>query len=123
MQNPGRHQRLHKRTDRVLSKQDQSKARLCFLYTWPYSSHSIQDREAHLQTLTIELTHIFNHLKKCMVDKDILKVNQEILGPSEADKTQQYTCLFDYISDQDIIDLQRQADDEIGEIEVSKIHA
>lgn len=58
-----------------------------------------------------------------MVDKDILKVNQEILGPSEADKTQQYTCLFDYISDQDIIDLQRQADDEIGEIEVGQIHA
>ncbi|KAF1797554.1 autophagy-related protein 17 [Mucor lusitanicus] len=79
--------------------------------------NKIKDREAHLQTLTIELTQIFNHLKKCMVDKDILKVNQEILGPSEADETQQYTCLFDYISDQDIIDLQRQADDEIGEIE------
>jgi len=31
--------------------------------------------------------------------------------------------LFDYISDQDIIDLQRQADDEIGEIEVGQIHA
>lgn len=85
-----------------------------------HNSHTLllQDREAHLQTLTIELTQIFNHLKKCMVDKDILKVNHEILGPSEADETQQYTCLFDYISDQDIIDLQRQADDEIGEIEV-----
>ncbi|KAG2194590.1 hypothetical protein INT46_008546 [Mucor plumbeus] len=75
------------------------------------------DREAHLQTLTIELTQIFNLLKKCAIDKDILKVNQEILGRVEADETQEYTCLFDYISDQDIIDLQRQADDEIGEIE------
>jgi hypothetical protein len=28
------------------------------------------------------------------------------------------TTLFDYISDQEIIELQRQADDEIGEIEV-----
>ncbi|KAI8636260.1 autophagy-related protein 17 [Parasitella parasitica] len=77
----------------------------------------IKDREAHLQTLTIELTQIFNLLKKCMVDKDILKVNQEILGQAEAEETHEYTCLFDYISDQDIIDLQRQADDEIGEIE------
>lgn len=73
--------------------------------------------------MTIELTQIFNLLKKCTIDKDILKVNQEILGRVEADETQEYTCLFDYISDQDIIDLQRQADDEIGEIEVSKIHA
>lgn len=75
-----------------------------------------------MQTLTIELTQIFNLLKKCAIDKDILKVNQEILGRVEADETQEYTCLFDYISDQDIIDLQRQADDEIGEIEVGRIH-
>ncbi|CEP10021.1 hypothetical protein [Parasitella parasitica] len=79
--------------------------------------NKIKDREAHLQTLTIELTQIFNLLKKCMVDRDILKVNQEILKQAEAEETHEYTCLFDYISDQDIIDLQRQADDEIGEIE------
>jgi hypothetical protein len=45
-------------------------------------------------------------------------VNSERFG---SDQTQDYTCLFDYISDQEIIELQRQADDEISYIEV-KIH-
>lgn len=51
-------------------------------------------------------------LKNCVIDKDILKVNQERGG------NQNEVTLFDYISDQEIIELQRQADDEIGEIEV-----
>lgn len=49
-----------------------------------------------------------------MIDKDILKVNAERGG------TQNEVTLFDYISDQEIIELQRQADDEIGEIEVNR---
>lgn len=48
-----------------------------------------------------------------MIDKDILKVNQE------RGENQTVVTLFDYISDQEIIELQRQADDEIGEIEVN----
>jgi hypothetical protein len=50
-----------------------------------------------------------------MVDKDILKVNQERGGNQKGNET----TLFDYISDQEIIELQRQADDQIGEIEAS----
>lgn len=64
--------------------------------------------------MTIELTTIFDLLKKCTIDKDILKVNAERFGSEQQD----YTCLFDYISDQEIIELQRQADDEISYIEV-----
>ncbi|KAG2208313.1 hypothetical protein INT47_006169 [Mucor saturninus] len=71
----------------------------------------IKDRESKLQSLTIELTTIFQLLKNCVIDKDILKVNAERGG------TQNEVTLFDYISDQEIIELQRQADDEIGEIE------
>lgn len=52
-------------------------------------------------------------LKQAKIDPDILQVNQERLGSTE----EQYHTLFDYISDQEIIELQRQADDEIGEIE------
>ncbi|KAI9252700.1 autophagy-related protein 17 [Helicostylum pulchrum] len=72
----------------------------------------IKDRETRLQSLTIELTNIFNLLKECTIDKDILKVNEERGGKSQNEVT-----LFDYISDQEIIELQRLADDEIGEIE------
>jgi hypothetical protein len=61
--------------------------------------------------LTIELTHIFNLLKQAKIDPDILRVNQERLGSTE------FHTLFDYISDQEIIELQQQADDQIGEIE------
>ncbi|KAG2228815.1 hypothetical protein INT48_006019, partial [Thamnidium elegans] len=75
----------------------------------------IKDRETRLQSLTIELTNIFNLLKECTIDKDILKVNEERGGESQNEVT-----LFDYISDQEIIELQRLADDEIGEIEASK---
>ncbi|GAA5811553.1 hypothetical protein MFLAVUS_004991 [Mucor flavus] len=68
----------------------------------------IKDRETMLQSLTIELTNIFNLLKECTIDKDILKVNEERGGKSQNEVT-----LFDYISDQEIIELQRLADDEI----------
>lgn len=64
----------------------------------------------------MELTHIFNLLKQAKIDTDILQVNQERLGSTDAEQ-QQYHTLFDYISDQEIIELQQQADDEIGEIE------
>lgn len=74
-----------------------------------------QDRETRLQSLTIELTNIFNLLKECTIDKDILKVNEERGGKSQNEVT-----LFDYISDQEIIELQRLADDEIGEIEAKQ---
>ncbi|KAI8368929.1 autophagy-related protein 17 [Blakeslea trispora] len=73
----------------------------------------VKEHEARLQSLTIELTNVFDLLKQCKVDPDILRVNQE----REPSTQQQYSCLFDYISDQEIIELQRQADDEIGEIE------
>ncbi|KAI9482981.1 MAG: autophagy-related protein 17 [Benjaminiella poitrasii] len=78
-------------------------------------NNRIKERESHLQTLTLELTNIFNLLKKRKIDKDILQVNKERMTGEE--NQQGYTCLFDYISDQGIIELQRQADDEIGEIE------
>lgn len=54
-------------------------------------------------------------LKECTIDKDILKVNEERGGKSQNEVT-----LFDYISDQEIIELQRLADDEIGEIEAKQ---
>ncbi|KAI8068132.1 autophagy-related protein 17 [Gilbertella persicaria] len=74
----------------------------------------IKERESHLQALTMELTTIFNLLKQCTIDPDILRVNQE-----RAKDPQQYSCLFDYISDQEIIELQQQADDEIGDMETA----
>lgn len=69
-----------------------------------------------MQSLTIELTTIFNLLKQRTIDKDILRVNRE-RDPGTNDMGEQVT-LFDYISDEAIIELQRQADDEIGEMEV-----
>ncbi|KAI8365892.1 autophagy-related protein 17 [Choanephora cucurbitarum] len=74
----------------------------------------VKEHEAKLQSLTIELTNVFDLLKQCEVDPDILRVNEERKPTIDQ---QQYSCLFDYISDQEIIELQRQADDEIGEIE------
>lgn len=71
--------------------------------------------------MTIELTNIFNLLKKCAIDADILQVNKEraiAAGEKIEEDREKITTLFDYISDQEIIELQRQADDEIGEIEV-----
>ncbi|KAI7907717.1 autophagy-related protein 17 [Cokeromyces recurvatus] len=75
----------------------------------------IKEHETHLQTLTLELTNVFNLLKKRKIDKDILQVNKERMNDSQSQH--EYKSLFDYISDQGIIELQRQADDEIGEIE------
>lgn len=72
-----------------------------------------QDHETKLQTLSIELATIFDLLKQCTVDADIVSVNNEHDRKMESPVT-----LFDYISDQAIIELQRQADDEIGDIEV-----
>lgn len=62
------------------------------------------------------MTNIFNLLKTCTVDKDILKVNEE-RGARVQKGNNETVTLFDYISDQEIIELQRQADDQIGEIE------
>lgn len=50
------------------------------------------------------------------MDKDILKVNEE-RGAEVQKGNNETVTLFDYISDQEIIELQRQADDQIGEIE------
>ncbi|KAI8877324.1 hypothetical protein K501DRAFT_288447 [Backusella circina FSU 941] len=72
----------------------------------------IKDHETKLQTLSIELANIFDLLRQCTVDTDIVSLN------NEHDKTMvSPVTLFDYISDQAIIELQRQADDEIGDIE------
>lgn len=66
--------------------------------------------------MTAELTQIFNLLKQQKIDQDILRVNQERgQGDGRLDKR---VTLFDHISDEAIIELQRQADDEIGEMEV-----
>lgn len=78
--------------------------------------NGIKSHEAKFQTLTIDLTNIFNLLKTCTVDKDILKVNEE-RGAEVQKGNNETVTLFDYISDQEIIELQRQADDQIGEIE------
>ncbi|ORE09366.1 hypothetical protein BCV72DRAFT_302785 [Rhizopus microsporus var. microsporus] len=78
--------------------------------------NNLQERESTLQSLTIELTTIFNLLKQRTIDKDILRVNRE-RDPGTNDMGEQVT-LFDYISDEAIIELQRQADDEIGEMEI-----
>ncbi|ORE22736.1 autophagy- protein 17 [Rhizopus azygosporus] len=78
--------------------------------------NNLKERESTLQSLTIELTTIFNLLKQRTIDKDILRVNRE-RDPGTNDMGEQVT-LFDYISDEAIIELQRQADDEIGEMEV-----
>lgn len=76
----------------------------------------IKEKESTLQSLTAELTQIFNLLKQQKIDQDILRVNQERgQGDGRLDKR---VTLFDHISDEAIIELQRQADDEIGEMEV-----
>ncbi|KAI9243708.1 autophagy-related protein 17 [Sporodiniella umbellata] len=74
-----------------------------------------KEKEATLQSLTLELTKIFNMLKERKIDKGILKANQDqSYEDNSPDKT-----LFDHISDEAIIELQRQADDQIGEMEMA----
>ncbi|KAG1052616.1 hypothetical protein G6F46_004628 [Rhizopus delemar] len=65
---------------------------------------------------TNKLTNIFNLLKQRTIDKDILKVNKE-RGQGDG-RVEKKVTLFDHISDEAIIELQRQADDEIGEMEM-----
>ncbi|EIE89275.1 hypothetical protein RO3G_13986 [Rhizopus delemar RA 99-880] len=78
--------------------------------------NDLKERESTLQSLTIELTNIFNLLKQRTIDKDILKVNKE-RGQGDG-RVEKKVTLFDHISDEAIIELQRQADDEIGEMEM-----
>jgi hypothetical protein len=85
----------------------------CFMKQSLLTLYFFQDHETKLQTLSIELATIFDLLKQCTVDADIVSVNNEHDKKMESPVT-----LFDYISDQAIIELQRQADDEIGDIEV-----
>ncbi|KAI8997355.1 autophagy-related protein 17 [Pilobolus umbonatus] len=81
------------------------------------SKTCISNYETQLEVLSIELGGIFDVLKKCTVDKDILAVNKE-RGHSIVDiADNEEVTLFDYISDQAITEIQRQAYDEIGEIE------
>ena len=50
-------------------------------------------------------------MEKCHIDEGILKYNNE---------QGKQTTLFDYIDHQSVLELQKFADDEIGEIEVKK---
>ncbi|KAL1933741.1 hypothetical protein VTP01DRAFT_7831 [Rhizomucor pusillus] len=74
----------------------------------------ITDLEESLAKTSIELQTIFDNLKSCKIDEDILRVNQEIDASSTSKKL---STLFDYIDDKAVFELQKQADDEIGEIE------
>ncbi|ORY91897.1 autophagy-related protein 17 [Syncephalastrum racemosum] len=67
----------------------------------------IDDRERALNKVSIELQTIFDVLRNSAIDKGILRINEQ----------ERRTTLFDYIDDQAVLELQRQADDEISDIE------
>ncbi|KAI7869477.1 autophagy-related protein 17 [Spinellus fusiger] len=85
----------------------------------------VQAREATLTTLSMELTSVFHTLKHYTVDSAILQESGlRSMEKSQATKDSQmyssalqHTTLFHYIDDQAVLELQRQADDEIGEVE------
>ena len=58
----------------------------------------------------MDLQNIFHVLENCNIDEGILKFNHE---------QRKQTTLFDYIDHHSVLELQKQADDEISEIEVS----
>ncbi|KAI9031713.1 autophagy-related protein 17 [Phycomyces nitens] len=77
-----------------------------------------------LANVSMELATIFEMLKNYSVDESILQENhkraseqQNGLETSEISLGSQNTTLFNYIDDQAVLELQRQTDDEIGEIE------
>ena len=57
------------------------------------------------------MQNIFKVLEKCHIDEGILKFNNE---------QGKQTTLFDYIDHQSVLELQKFADDQIGEIEVKR---
>ncbi|OAD73367.1 hypothetical protein PHYBLDRAFT_78240 [Phycomyces blakesleeanus NRRL 1555(-)] len=84
----------------------------------------IKDHETTLANVSMELTTIFEMLKDYSVDEAILKENhkranqfQSGMEASGVSPISQNTTLFNYIDDQAVLELQRQTDDEIGEIE------
>ncbi|KAI7859162.1 autophagy-related protein 17 [Circinella umbellata] len=71
-------------------------------------SSCIKDREETFAKVSLDLQNIFQVLEKCHIDEGILKYNNE---------QGKQTTLFDYIDHQSVLELQKLADDEIGEIE------
>lgn len=59
----------------------------------------------------MNLQNIFRVLKDCTIDPGILAINTQ--------QRNQHATLFDYIDHQSVLELQKQADDEIGDIEAS----
>ena len=60
----------------------------------------------------MNLKNIFRVLKDCTIDPGIMAINIQ-------QKDQRNATLFDYIDHQSVLELQKQADDEIGDIEAS----
>ncbi|CDH50910.1 hypothetical protein RO3G_13986 [Lichtheimia corymbifera JMRC:FSU:9682] len=72
----------------------------------------IQDREENLAEVSLNLQNIFRVLKGCTIDPGIMAINTQ-----QDDQRKQHATLFDYIDHQSVLDIQKQADDEIGDIE------
>ncbi|KAI8143855.1 autophagy-related protein 17 [Fennellomyces sp. T-0311] len=68
----------------------------------------IKDREETFGKVTLDLQNIFRVLENCNIDEGILKFNNE---------QRKQTTLFDYIDHHSVLELRKQADDEISEIE------
>ncbi|KAI8388564.1 autophagy-related protein 17 [Radiomyces spectabilis] len=82
-----------------------------------------EDREATLATVSMELERIFDMLRNSKIDEAILRVNEErerksqTMTDTNVARGDKPVTLFHYIDDQAVLELQRQADDEIGEVE------
>lgn len=73
-----------------------------------------KDREENLAEVSLNLQNIFRVLKGCTIDPGIMAINTQ-----QDDQRKQRATLFDYIDHQSVLDIQKQADDEIGDIEAS----
>ncbi|KAI8340476.1 autophagy-related protein 17 [Chlamydoabsidia padenii] len=69
----------------------------------------IKEREATLAKVSFELESIFGLLRSSVIDPGILQLNNN---------TQPVVTLFDYIHDQAVLELQQNADDELGQVEM-----
>ncbi|SAM08210.1 hypothetical protein [Absidia glauca] len=69
----------------------------------------IKEREATLAKVSFELQSIFGLLRSSVIDPGILRLNHN---------TQPVVTLFDYIQDQAVLELQQNADDELGQVEM-----
>lgn len=65
----------------------------------------------------MNLQNIFRVLKGCTIDPGIMAINTQ-----QNDQRKQHATLFDYIDHQSVLDIQKQADDEIGDIEASELY-